>query len=294
MPPKGILPLLSFGRGLGGAVGLVLLAAGGTSAAPIIRQGAGANAAAITAARDAFRVDLGGGTIAGANGSFGGLRREINWDGVPDTLSAPNNLPANFFNVNSPRGAVFSTPGSGFQVSANAGVAPIQFNNIDLSYSATFEPFSAQRLFTALGSNVVDVSFFVPGTNIPAATRGFGSVFSDVDLANTTSIQYFDAAGASLGTFFVPAASGSETFSFLGVSFTEGPIISRVRITNGNVAPGAGVTDQNGDLRDVVVMDDFLFGEPQAISQVPEPGTLMLLAGALAGSAAVRRLRRRR
>ena len=66
-------------------------------------------------------------TVAGPNGLFGGVRREINWDAVPDAFSAPNNLPANFFNVNSPRGAVFSTGGTGFQLSANAGVAPIEF-----------------------------------------------------------------------------------------------------------------------------------------------------------------------
>ena len=41
-------------------------------------EAAGANAAAITATRDSFRAAVGGGTVAGANGSFGGLRREIN------------------------------------------------------------------------------------------------------------------------------------------------------------------------------------------------------------------------
>jgi len=103
--------------------------------APVVDSASGTSAAAITPARDAFRVDLGGGTVAGANGSFGGVRREINWDGVPDAVSAPNNFPADFFNVNSPRGAVFATPGTGFQVSANAGVAPIDFGNIDPSYT---------------------------------------------------------------------------------------------------------------------------------------------------------------
>ena len=82
-------------------------------------ESAGANPAAITATRDAFRVAVGGGAVAGANGSFGGVRREINWDGVPNTRSDPNPLPANFFNANSPRGVVFSTPGTGFLVSAN-------------------------------------------------------------------------------------------------------------------------------------------------------------------------------
>ena len=44
------------------------------------RDGA-SNFAAVSAVRDQFRVDLGGGTTVGANGSFGGLRREVNWDG---------------------------------------------------------------------------------------------------------------------------------------------------------------------------------------------------------------------
>jgi len=213
--------------------------------------------------------------VAGANGSFGGLRREINWDGVPDALSAPNNLPANFFNVNSPRGVVFATPGTGFQVSANAGIAPVQFDNIDPTYSQTFEPFSPQRLFTSLGSNVMDVNFFLPGTNTPALTNGFGAIFSDVDLANTTSIQLFDKSLNSLGTFVVPATAGSETFSFLGISFAD-PVIARVRITSGNFPVGTGVTDQNGDLRDVVTMDDFLYGEPRG---VPDGGSTILLLG---------------
>src|ERR1700741_4259585 len=103
------------------------------------------------------------GTTAGANGSFGGLRREINWDGVPANFSAPNNLPATFFNVNSPRGVIFSTPGTGFQVSgASTDSGPGQpvaanFGNIDPSYTNTFATFSAERLFTSLGSNITDI-----------------------------------------------------------------------------------------------------------------------------------------
>ena len=84
-------------------------------------EGVSDTAAGLTATRDAFRAAIGGGTTAGANGSFGGLRREINWDGVPNSLADPTALPADFFNVNSPRGVVFGTPGSGFMVSANAG-----------------------------------------------------------------------------------------------------------------------------------------------------------------------------
>jgi len=148
-------------------------------------------------------------------------------------------------------------------------------------------PFSAQRLFTAVGSTVVDVNFFVPGTNTPATVSGFGSVFTDVDRANITSIAYFDSSGSLLGTFFVPNQIGSQTFSFLGVSFNAGERIGRVRITNGNAALGANANDQNGDSNDLVVMDDFIYGEPAAA--VPEPGTLLTLAAGLACFAFVRK-----
>ena len=258
--------------------------------AQIVRSAAG-DTTAVTAARDQFRADLGGGTVAGANGSFGGVRREINWDGVPDILADPNLLPANFFNVNSPRGVVFSTPGAGFEVSANAAsFAPVQFGDVNATYPSLFEPFSPQRLFTAVGSNIVDVNFFLPGTTTAALTRGFGAVFSDVDLAGVTSIQLFGAGFTPLGTFFAQnVAGGNETFSFVGVSFAD-PTIARVRITSGNAALGPN----ESPTLDLVVMDDFLFGEPMLApsGEVPEPATwaLMIAGFGLAGAV----LRRRR
>src|SRR5688572_11871724 len=117
-------------------------------------QSAVSNSGSITPALDAYRVDLGGGAVAGANGSFGGLRREINWDGVPAPFAAPNSLPAAFFNVNSPRGVVFSTPGTGFEVSgATTDAGPGQpaapeFGDINPTYSTAFNTFSPERLFT--------------------------------------------------------------------------------------------------------------------------------------------------
>jgi hypothetical protein len=128
--------------------------------------------------------------------SFGSGRREINWDAVPDQFAAPNNLPANFFNVNSPRGVLFTTAGIGFQVSANAinpTNRPVLFGNINPTYPSLFQTFSPQKLFTALGSNVLDVDFFVPGSTTPALTRGFGAVFTNVTLSNTTSLTFFDS-----------------------------------------------------------------------------------------------------
>src|SRR5204863_6469262 len=209
--------------------------------------------------------------------SFGTGRREINWDGVSNSFAAPNAFPADFFNVNSPRGVIFSTPGSGLQVSAAPDVAPVEFGNIDPSYPGTFGVFSAPRLFTALGSNVVDVNFFVPGSTTPALSRGFGAVFTDVDLP-ATSISLFDATNTSLGTFFAPPLAGSETLSFIGVAFAM-PVVSRVRIVSGTAALGAGVLDGPVDL---AVLDDLVFGEPVGPGAVPEPATLLLIAAGAA------------
>ena len=248
-------------------IGALLMAGGATTRADAqitVRSGSGANAAAIAAVRDQFRADIGGGTVAGANGSFGGRRREINWDGVPATSAAPNVLAANFFNVTSPRGVVYSTPGTYFEVSSatsDAGVgqpAAPNFGDINPGYVTTFQTFSPQRLFTPVGSNIFDVQFFVAGTGIAATVKGFGLVLTDVDVASTTAVQFFDAGSNSLGKVFAPALGGG--LSFVGGFVTRGPVrIARVRVTLGNTTIGPG---DNNASSDIVVADDFIYGEP--------------------------------
>ncbi|HEY3065939.1 MAG TPA: PEP-CTERM sorting domain-containing protein [Methylomirabilota bacterium] len=257
-------------------------------AAVVPFSASGADAAAIQATVDTFRGAIGGANN-GVGGSFTTGRREINWDGVPANFSSPNAFPPDFFNVNSPRGVVFSTPGSGFQVSGT----PPEFGNLNATYPDQFTTFSAPKLFTAIGSTITDVNFFIPGTTIPATTRAFGAVFTDVDSATSSSIAAFDANGGLLGTFSVPAAA--QGLSFLGLVVDGStPSIGRVRITSGNAAPGPNDAPPGTD---VAVMDDFIYGEPT--TTVPEPTTLFLLGSALVGlggrrlAQAVRALRRR-
>src|SRR5919198_1258268 len=231
----------------------ILAATAQPAAAQVVRQAAGPTAADIQPAVDAYRADLGP-LNANVPGSFGSGRREINWDGVPDAFAAPNQLPPDFFNGSGPprsRGVVFATPGSGFEVSANKGVAPVEFGDINPTYPTLFAPFSPQRLFTALGSNVTEVRFFIPGSATPATSAGFGAVFSDVDRAGT-KIEYFARGGSKLGEFAVPPTAGNETFSFLGVSFAH-RVVRTVKITSGTSALGHSETPA----RDLAVMDDF-------------------------------------
>src|SRR5262245_60360370 len=232
-----------------------------TFAAPVVFEASGSSPEDIRAAFKDFGDYFGGKNNGVNGGSFQDGHREINWDGVPDAFAAPNILPANFFNKNSARGVVFFTPGSGFQVSANQGVAPIEFDNLRPDASGKFAHFRRQRLFTALASPITEVLFFVPGTAQAATTKGFGAVFTHVEHDDSAKIEYFDVNGHLLYSGFAPPAEGSETLSFLAVAFDEGEQVFLVRITSGDVE----LAGNNRGGRDLVVMDDFIYGEPQPL-----------------------------
>lgn len=192
-------------------------------------------------------------------------RREINWDGTPDAQSAPNLLPPDFFNTNVPRGAVFVSKNNKFAVSAdddNPTNTPPRFADINPQYDDIFATFSPQRLFTPIGTNVMGVRFFVPGTNKPATVKGFGAVFTDVDRSNVTKLELLDRHGKRLFTAYAPkGTTGDRSLSFVGVQTNAD--VYEVRITTGNAALGRNVKDDRK--RDLVVMDDFLYAEPDAL-----------------------------
>jgi PEP-CTERM motif-containing protein len=249
-----------------------LLTAAGATAAPVTFSASGALASNIQSTVTAFQAAAGSPNNANNPGPLASGRREINWDGGGATTpTVTSGTLTAFTNI---RGATMTTPGTGFIQGAPADLAT-QFGNA--TYATTFAAFSPLRLFAPIGSNVTDITFSVPGTNgaQPASVSAFGAVFSDVDTNAATSIQLFDLSNSSLGTFSVPNMAGTATFSFLGVAFSAGERIGRVRITTGSGALGPGLND--GEF-DAVAMDDFIYSEP-----IPEPGTLALFAFGVGG-----------
>jgi hypothetical protein len=234
-------------------------ASAGARATPTVVAGAGNISPTVERYRGLLGADNGNGPTRHVTG-----RREINWDAVPDAFAAPNALPPDFFNApDAPRarGARLDTPGDHVAVSAdgdNPSGAPVRFSDINPTYSDAFRTFSAERLFSPVGSNVVDLRFAVPGTHTPAAVRGFGAVYTDVDRKQTAEFELFDAHDALLGAFAVPVSK--DGLSFLGIAFPDA-VVARVHIVYGNTK--LGPNDDAHD--DVAVMDDFIYGEPQPI-----------------------------
>jgi hypothetical protein len=249
----------------------------------------------INASVNAFRAALG--TLnANTPGSQAGGRREINWDAVPAANTNTNDFPVDFFNqpvAGRARGTVFSTPGTGFRTSDNnfADVAP--------AFDGPFVFFSPIRTFAPVGSSHMAVDFFVPGTSVAATSTGFGVVFSDVDRFGSASIRLFDADGRSLGRYTAPTAPGG--LSFVGVTFPNS-VVARVEIQSGQgavVSVDRDLDDREGDLGrgpkddrdkgedhdrrtrpDLVIMDDFIYGEPIAAT-TSSPSTPTTSAGAV-------------
>ncbi|HKH62052.1 MAG TPA: hypothetical protein VKA49_14525, partial [Flavitalea sp.] len=182
----------------------------------------------ISSALEEFRGLLG--TLNSKPGAEGG-RREVNWDGGPALLTNNDQFPGDFFAAVDPllpdarkRGLINTTPGTGFSISDN------DFFFLNPKYDDQFNDFSPFKTFAAVGSTITDNFFKVPGTNTDATVQGFGVVFSDVDNASSTSLEFFDGERL-LGSFKVPNNGNNNPggFSFLGVYFPYEKV-TRVRI----------------------------------------------------------------
>ena len=190
-------------------------------------------------------------------GAVGG-RREINWDGVPDEMLSQK-LPLNFFNPTDPAAPAGNQRGLKYSAAGNFQVSKTNFAEVNAAASGEFSSFSGDKSFANISSNLWDVEFEVPGQAVPAKVKGFGIVFSDVDLAKSVSLEFFNGE-KNLGKYFVPAKEGSN-FSFLGVYFKDEPI-TRIRVAHdGQLDKGQNDISNNG-LADLVTMDNFLYNEP--------------------------------
>jgi len=263
------LTLMSCGQGDGPTnSALAQQGMGRDFVAPTVFQAAGPTVASIQNTVDQYRTALGDPNNGNVVGQSSG-RREINWDGGGSTATAIVGTPFTGFLAN--RGALFTTTGTGFVQAPLAGLVDTFHNP---TYASIFQPFSPQRLFSPIDSNVTEVTFFVPGPdNKPATTNGFGAVFTDVDLPNgsgpgdtngnrkaSTLIECFGTDGGLIFSSFVPASPGDGSLSFFGIVFGDARI-ARVRITSGDAPPGPN----DDGTHDIVMMDDFLYGEPQPV-----------------------------
>jgi hypothetical protein len=278
---------------VGVALAATLMLVPGHASALQIFSDSGALAGDIQDTVDAYRAALGDPNNANAPGPLAAGRREINWDGggPPVVNGTPPVTPFTVFQ--NTRGATFTTPGTGLTQAPSGAVPPGGTNalsDINSTYAGLFLFFSPNRLFAPVGSNITEGLFSIPGTggNVPAGVSGFGAVFSDVDLQGATTIEYFDNFGDSIGEFVVPATTGNQTFSFLGIVLGPGEgLVSRILITTGTTALGPN----ESATVDLVVMDDFFYGEPQ---QIPQPKSGMLVGlGLIVGSGLAWRALRR-
>ena len=259
-------PPLTPGNPLGNVTHQEFSGVGGTNTA-----GAALNVLA------AFEAAVGGVKNVAASPQNGGFR-VITWDGVAidgtdfggnTTVIVQNKIvgiPVNRFEA---QGAFFE------EVYAVSGAASptdqSTFLSVNPSVSNLFRAFSPPKTFAMFNDNTIGLNFVLAsGTNHspqPAATRGFGAIFLNVRIANTTSIEYFNGT-RSLGKFFVPTGTQGQA-EFLGELFAT-PIVTSVQIVCGTdaifafdgVNNSATTTDGNG--HNLVVTDDFVYAEPTA------------------------------
>lgn len=222
----------------------------------------GSGAANVATAITNFQNALGGANNASNPGPIATGFRSINWDAgiVPVQPAA---FPENFFNTTAgpTRGLIVGAGGNAIQASNN------DFAGINATYAGQFEAFSNANTFgVTANTNILWARFELPAAaGVPGRVQGFGAVFSDVDVAGSTTIEFFNG-NTSLGTFEVPVRTDANGHSFLGVVWTDAQRVTACRLTLGNGNLGAANNDiTDGGANDLVVVDDFFYGEPQLV-----------------------------
>jgi hypothetical protein len=85
---------------------------------------------------------------------------------------------------------------------------------------------------------------------------------SDVDRLSSTKIEFYDVRDVLLAMVVAPSHNDAHLLSFVGAVFSA-PVVARVVITSGDAPLSATAVDVTaGGTEDLVVMDDFVYGEP--------------------------------
>ena len=241
----------------------------------------------------AFEAAIGGSDNGNVSSPQTGGFRSINWDGVK--------LDGTDFGGNNAvvvKGAVagiapnrFQTRGTLFdEIYAVSGDSFLSVNpNAGLSI---FPPFSPNNIFAPFQfDNQIGLEFIAPSAataaQVQSGVRGFGAIFINVEVANTSAIEYFNG-NTSLGKFFVPVGVTGQP-QFLGVLF-DTPVVTRAVLTLGT-SPNdriyraslssaasfpsslttpitAGPKDNPSGGVNIVATDDFVFSEPVSVAAV--------------------------
>jgi hypothetical protein len=208
----------------------------------------------------AFRQLLGDplNNVTGVNNG----RREVDWDGVPDDLLG-SELPADFFNPTGAGAPASRQRGLAYVSGGQFRVSNTGFEDINESTPTQFTAFSGDKIFANIAANDWEIEFEVPGQNIGASVRGFGAVFTDVDLETSVSLEFFSGS-RSLGKFFVPKRNTTTSHSFLGVYFPKDEWITSIKVHHeGRIAENSkDISD--GGTEDLIALDDFFYDEPMA------------------------------
>ena len=235
----------------------------------------------VTAKLASYKTSVGGVDNANVAAPQTGGFRAINWDGVKldgtDFGGGANTtvinsgktvgIPVNRFET---RGVLFETV---YAVSGDG------FTDVNPAAATLFPAFSPSNTFAMFNDNGIDFNFVAPGATgtapVPAASRGFGAVFINSEIASTSSIRYFHG-DQLLQTVFVPAGTAGQP-EFAGALF-DNPIVTRVSITLGTdtlfsfdgTTATAGGTD--GGTHNLVATDDFVYPEPVPLADLPSVG----------------------
>lgn len=238
------------------------------------------------------------GGVKGPPGPAPTGHREVVWDGVPETLRNQPTFNPSFFDRSNTgtagvRGGIIFTAvgGTGSQVNdAFGGAVPDptlvgpplhanatlggDFSNFNVHYAGNLLSFTQSAQFAPLGTVTTDLTFHVAGSATPGVVSGAGIVFSSVDKANVTYLEFFDEVGNSIARVYSPAQSHGPfpypgpavadkiSYSFVGY-YDPAARIARVRVVNGEVPINMGAEDLPIGTQDVVSFDDVYYSEPQ-------------------------------